>query len=98
VANIHFDRLRIVVNRSIKEIDASDPETHSTEWFLLKYLRRIAKRTQPPSEPGQVEGSMRSLVRFYIDNIDEKSNTGSICMDIYEEYRKVLREHQSKNG
>ncbi|MGK0297209.1 MAG: hypothetical protein ACI9XC_000810 [Gammaproteobacteria bacterium] len=95
--NIHFDSLRIVVNRHIKEIDGTNPESHSIEWFLLKYLKRLAKRTEPPSQAGQVEGAMRSLVRFYIDNIDKKSNTGDICIKIYEEYRKVLREHQAKN-
>lgn len=96
--NIHFDSLRIMVTRYIKAIDKNDPETHSTEWFLLKYLKRIQKKTEPPSSTGQVEGTMRSMVRFYVDNINEKSELGDICIKIYNEYRKVLRDHQSNNS
>jgi hypothetical protein len=93
---IHFDSLRIKVNGHIKEIDATSPESQSLEWYLLKYLKRIVKETEPPSRPGQVEGTLRSLVRFYVDNIDEKSELGETCVQIYEEYRKVLREHQDQ--
>jgi hypothetical protein len=95
---IHFDSLRVKVAEQIRVISATDPVSHSTEWFLLKYLKRILKKTEPPSIPGQVEGTVRSLVRFYVDNIDEKSELGERCVDIYEEYRKVLREHQAKDA
>ncbi len=96
--NVHFDSLRVMVTGYIKTIDKNDPESHSTAWFLLKYLKRIQKKTEPPASTGQVEGTMRSMVRFYVDNIDEKSELGDICIKIYNEYRKVLREHQSKNS
>ena len=43
MAEIYFGDFRVVVNRHIKEIEADNPESHSIEWFLLKYLRRIVK-------------------------------------------------------
>ena len=95
---IHFDNLRIKVIHHIKEIDATSPESHSTEWFLLKYLNRIVIKTDPPSQFEQVEGTIRSLIRFYVDNIEEKSELGDRCVQIYEEYRRVLREHQEKDS
>ncbi|NNE38715.1 MAG: hypothetical protein HKN08_10465 [Gammaproteobacteria bacterium] len=97
MSNIHFDSLRVMVSDYIKQISRTDPESHSTEWFLLKYLRRIEKKTEPPSRTGQVEGTIRSMVRFYVDNIDEKSDLGDICIKIYNEHRKVLRQYQDND-
>ena len=91
---VHFDSLRVMVSGYIKQIRESDPEAYSTEWFLLKYLKRIEKKTEPPSRTGRVEGTVRSMVRFYVDNIDEKSDLGDICIKIYNEHRRVLREQQ----
>lgn len=94
--DIHFDSLRIMVIGHIKEINTTDPKAQSTEWYFLKYLNRIVNKTIPPSRPGQVEGTIRSLVRFYCDNIDEKSELADRCIKIYIEYRRVLLEHQTK--
>lgn len=91
---IYFDDLRQMVNEYIHELDASSPPNSSTEWFLLKYFRRIARSTLSPSRPGQVEGAMKALVRFYVDNIDEKTRSGDMCINIYEKYRKTLRDSQ----
>jgi len=92
---IYFGDFRIVVINLIKDIDTTNPEPQSIEWFLLKYLKRIAKHTESADRPGQVESAMRGLVRFYVDNINEKSELGYQCIHIYEQYRKVLREKQS---
>ena len=89
---IYFGDLRHKVIEYAREIEASRPEADSTAWFLLRYLRRIIRVTEPPSRPGQVEGAIRSLVRFYIDNIDEKSVQGQICINIHDLYRKILRD------
>ncbi len=72
-----------------------DYDADSLEWFLLKYLRRVVKNTEIEDAPGRVEGSMRSLVRFYVDNIDQRSEMGDQCIKIYEEYRKTLRNSQT---
>lgn len=88
---VYFGEFREYVLRHYREISARDPEFQSTEWFLLRYLKRIEKATNPPAVPGQVENSMRGFVRFYVDRIDEKSELGDRCIMIYEEYRKTLR-------
>jgi hypothetical protein len=88
---IHFSEFRQAVIRHIREIEAGNPEYQSTEWFLLRYLRRIEKTTLPPASPGRVENSMRALIRFYVDMIEEKSLLGERCRQVSAEYRKVLR-------
>lgn len=89
--NVYFGNFRAVVIRHINEIDAQNPETESTEWFLLKYLRRIEKNADPPTSETAMENSIRALIRFYVDNIDEHSPLGDRCTRIYQEYRKTLR-------
>ncbi len=88
---IYFGDFRIYVVEHIKSIEAQDPEYQSTEWFLLRYLRKIEKNSNPPTTSGRVEGCMRGLIRFYVDTIDEKSELGDRCVKIYAEYRKTLR-------
>jgi hypothetical protein len=96
--NIYFGDFRAMVVEYIKQIDNTHPDLQSTEWFLLRYLRHIVKVTEPPAEAGKVEGAVRSLVRFYVDNINEKTELGRICLNIYDEYRKVLREKQKQDA
>lgn len=94
MVNIYFGEFRQIVIRHIKEIEAEQPEYQSTEWFLLRYLRRIEKNTEPPSSSGKVDNSIRALIRFYVDMIEEQSLLGERCRMINEEYRKALRTHQ----
>jgi hypothetical protein len=91
VPEIYFDELRMIVIQHIREIEASDPENQSIEWYLLKYLKRITKNTLPPTIPGRMENSMRGFIRFYVDNIDEQSVLGERCRNIYDAYVKSLR-------
>ena len=93
---IYFGDFRLFVVGYVKVLEQQEIESYSTEWFLLKYLRRVVKAAEIPTTPGKVEGSIRSLVRFYIDNIDEKSELGDQCIKIYDEYRKTLRMAQEK--
>lgn len=94
---IYFDDLRLMVAGYIREIDNTSPQNSSIEWFLLRYMKRIVKATESPAQSGRVEGTVKALVRFYVDNIDEKSETGRICINIYEQYRKTLRDSQMQN-
>jgi len=96
--NIYFGDFRKYVSDYTSELDKNSYAIDSIEWFLLKYLRRIIKATEVEADnaPGRVEGSMRSLMRFYIDNIDEKSELGDRCMKIYDQYRKTLRHSQTE--
>lgn len=98
MSEIYFDYLRSLVNEYINDLKSREPESHSLEWFLLKYLRRIEKTSQTPAVPGQVEGAVRSLVRFYVDNIEENSELGDLCTRVYNAYHRVLREHQEKQS
>jgi len=88
---IYFGEFRVVVIRHIREIEALGPESHTTEWFLLKYLRRIEKNANPPSTPGRMENCMRGMIRFYVDQIDERSALGERCRLIYDAYVNTLR-------
>ena len=88
---IYFGDFRIYVVEHIRAIEAQSPEYQSTEWFLLRYLRKIEKSSNPPTTPGRVEGCMRGLIRFYVDMIDEDSALGDRCKKVYAEYRKTLR-------
>jgi hypothetical protein len=93
---IYFGDFRQFVIQYIKLNEIAGPGVDSIEWFLLKYLKRVVKSMEHENAPGRVEGSMRSLMRFYIDNIDEQSELGDQCIKIYEEYRKTLRHNQSE--
>lgn len=95
---IYFGNFRVVIIEHIKEIEETVPEAHSTEWFLLKYFKRIVKTIDDPASPGKVDGTIRSLVRFYVDNIDENSELGDRCTRIYAAYKKALREQQERDS
>jgi hypothetical protein len=95
---IYYGEFRLVLIQHIREVDAVNPAYQSTEWFLLRYLQRIVKATEPPASNSRVENSIRALVRFYVDMIDERSELGERCRMINEEYRKALRAHKEQNG
>lgn len=93
---VYFGDFRLYVLGHIKEIEKDDFDSYTTEWFLIRYLKKITKITEEAHlEYTFVEGSIRSLVRFYVDNIDENSELGDRCIKIYNEYRAVLRKKQS---
>lgn len=90
--DIYFGNFRLIVIQQIREIQEREPENQSVEWYLLRYLRRIEKNANPPTSPGSMENSVRALVRYYVDQVDERSDLGERCRFIYEQYRKTLRE------
>ncbi len=92
----HFGEFRSIVIEHINYIDSTQPESYSTEWFLLKYLQRIVKSIESDAGPGKVESCVRGLVRFYIDNIGTKSELGERCRTIHTEYRRTLRQAQEQ--
>lgn len=93
---VYFGDFRVYVIEHIKLIEQFEHESYSTEWFLLKYLKRLVKATEGQTSPGRVEACVRGLMRFYIDNIDEQSQLADQCIKIYDEYRKTLRLNQQK--
>jgi hypothetical protein len=92
---IYFGDFRLYVIEHIKAIQKTDIEAYTIEWFLLRYLKKITKVADGNKEYIEVEGPIRSLIRFYVDNIDEQSELGDRCKKIHYEYRKLIREKQS---
>ena len=95
---IYFGDFRLCVNKHIKEIEKTGIEAYTTEWFLVRYLKKITKVADGNIEYNIVESSIRSLMRFYVDNIDEKSKLGDRCKKIHTEYRDLLRQKQSSKN
>ena len=95
---VYFGHFRVLIIEHIRQIEETQPASHSTEWFLLKYLKRIVKHIDEPASPEKIEGTVRSLVRFYVDNVEEKSELGDHCTRIYDAYKKALREQQEKGS
>lgn len=92
---IYFGDFQLYVKEHIKEIQKDEIGAYTIEWFLIRYLKKITRVTEGTKEYIHVEGPIRSLIRFYVDNIDEQSELGDRCKKIHEEYRKLLREKQS---
>lgn len=88
---VDYQGLRIVVRQRIRFLDSAGPVVQSTEWYLLKYLHRIARNTEQPVSDHAVENSMRALLRFYVDAIDPVSELGQLCREIFEAHRHTLR-------
>lgn len=87
----YFGEFRLTVIRHIREIESAQPPSHTTAWFLLKYLRRIEQNANPPSTAGRMENCMRGMIRFYVDQIEERSELGERCRAIYDAYVQALR-------
>ena len=60
----HFDEFRVVLVRNIKELTARHPDEQTTEWYLLKYLRRIHRKVIVSTSPREIENTIRALIRF----------------------------------
>lgn len=91
---IYFGDLRSVVVEHMQAIRQAEIEAYSTEWFLLKYLKRIAHLSNDIHRSHEVDGSIRSLMRFYVDNIEEQSELGHRCQHIHRQYRESLLAYQ----
>lgn len=88
---VYFGEFRLIVIEHIRDIEALNPPSYTTEWFLLKYLRRIAQHANPPASRGRMNNCMRGLIRFYVDNIEENSPLGARCRSIHAAYVQALR-------
>ncbi len=61
---------------------------------LLCYLKHIEKTVEPPVSPRKVENSVRGMIWFYVDRIDEHLHDGECCRVINQEYCKPLHIRQ----
>jgi len=87
----HFDEFRVVVSKHIKELQAEQPETQTTAWYLLKYLRRVHNKTAVSTSPREVENTVNALLRFYLDAIDEDSHLDLRVKEVLKFHRRSLR-------
>ena len=87
----HFDEFRVVLTRHIKELTASHPGAQTTPWYLLKYLRRIQRKVAVSTTPREVENTIRALIRFYLDAIDEESELDQRCREVLKFHRRASR-------
>lgn len=87
----HFDEFRLVLVAQIRELTASQPDYQSTAWYLLKYFRRIHKKVGISTSAREVENTIRALIRFYVDKIDEGSELDERCKDVLRSHRRSLR-------
>lgn len=87
----HFDEFRVVLVRHIKELDALQPATQSTTWYLLKYIRRIHAKVVLSTSPREVDNTMRALIRFYLDAVDKGSELEERCKEVVKFHRRSLR-------
>ena len=93
---IYFGDFHEYVTDQINDIEHIDLESYTTEWFLIRYLKKITKLTiEGNLEYRRIEGPMRSLIRFYVDNIDENSELGERCIKIHNKYRATILKQQS---
>jgi len=97
MGEVFFGEFRLIVIEHRKAVESLVEETHTIPWFLLRYLKRIEKQANEPGNKTRMEGLMRGLIRFYVDNIDEQSELGERCQKIYEEYRRTLKIYQENS-
>ena len=86
-----FAEFRELVAERIRELERSYPEWQSTEHYLLRYLRALHQRASSVATPHDMEDDMRTLLRFYVDVIEEGSTADKIYKEILESHRYALR-------
>lgn len=86
-----MDEFRDQIRRHVRELEESDLEPHSKEWFFLRYLYRLRKASLANRSPRACSNIMKGLLRFFIDSIDECSPMGERFRGIHESHRNALR-------
>ena len=86
-----FLEFRELVQRHVREIEIAQPERYTTEWFFLRYLRRLRSRAYGYDSPRECSSLMRGLTRFYVDSVEGVSPLGNRFEEILEAHRYALR-------
>ena len=83
------------VARHIKELERSEFDRYSTEWFFLRYLKRVARQAEQVGLAREISG-MSGLTRYYVDRIEAGSDLATRFEEILDAHRHALRmEHGS---
>ena len=88
---IPFDEFRVVLVRHIKELTVLRPDDQTTAWYLLKYMRRIHAKVIVSTSPREVENTIRALLRFYLDAVDEGTDLERRCKEVMKFHRRSVR-------
>lgn len=87
----HSDEFRLVVVEQIRELTVLRPEAQTTEWDFLKYLRREHKKVIVSTSPREVDNTIPGLIGFYLDGMDEESESELRCKNVLQSHCRSLR-------
>ena len=82
---------RATLARHIKQLTRAAPERHSSEWFFLRYLKRVAKQAEATPHASEVSSAMRGLIRFYVDSVAHNAALAERFEDVLAAHRHALR-------
>lgn len=86
-----FIEFRELVTRHVREVEQRQPEELSTEWFFLRYLRRLRNRAMGYDSPRDCMALMRGMTRYYVDEVEADSELARRFEEILECHRFALR-------
>ena len=86
-----MDEFRDQLRRHVRELEESELEPQSTEWFFLWYLYRLRKIALVERSPRACSSIMKGFLRFFVDSIDEHSELADRFREIYESHRHAMR-------
>lgn len=86
-----MDEFRDQLRRHVRELEESDFESQSKEWFFLWYLYRLRKVALVERSPRACSSLMKGFLRYFVDSIDEDSPMAERFREIYESHRHALR-------
>lgn len=75
----------------IDDIERAYPERYSTEWFFLRYVKRVNRFALDGETPDACNGAMRGLTRFFVDQVDADSDLTVRFEVLLECHRYALR-------
>ena len=89
----HVD-FRAVLARHVRDLTATQPGRETAAWFFLRYLRHLQRRAEQSTSARACAGTMRGLLRFYVDRIETGSDLAWRFEEVQEAYRRALRHEQ----
>ena len=86
-----MDEFRDQLRRHVRELEESDLEPHSVEWFFLWYLYRLRKAALANRSPRACSSIMKGLLRYFVDSVDEHSSMAERFREVYDSHRYAMR-------
>ena len=86
-----FAEFQRLLRVHIEQTEWANPPFQSTQWFLLRYLKRIETDAAEFKSPKRIDNSMRAMLRFYVDSIATDSKLADVCREILDAHVRALR-------